>query len=308
MMANSNFVLTVSFALLVGAASAVKQINDIKKYPACLVDNDCTEMHKLRDHACFQYFCYPWKSMPDVASAPPRPLQECRRASDCPSVTHPSGNKKQPFQKEAEPQVCFRHHDRRRINSGICIDSRDECSSHDQCQGKGGKCCNGFCCNGQYFEAIKNFECMGKLGCEDLLTGNNCCIDVMGSVKGSTRANWEKKCCYREPDQHLALPPPQNISAQDKAGINDQIKRMGDVAPSMKQTICKSMGYEQMIGYSHCTDFTTTTTTATTTTTPKATPPPPTPGQSVSRASSFDEAGAIAISIVLSLIPYHLVN
>ena len=97
MMANSNFVLTVSFALLVGAASAVKQINNIKKYPACLVDNDCTEMPKLRDHACFQYFCYPWKSMPDVASAPPRPLQECRRASDCPSVTHPSGNKKQPF-------------------------------------------------------------------------------------------------------------------------------------------------------------------------------------------------------------------
>ena len=97
MMANSNFVLTASFALFVGAASAVKQINDIQKYPACLVDNDCTEMHKLRDHACFQYFCYPWKSMPDVASAPPRPLQECRRASDCPSVTHPSGNKKQPF-------------------------------------------------------------------------------------------------------------------------------------------------------------------------------------------------------------------
>ena len=70
---------------------------------------------------------------------------------------------------------------------------------------------------------------------QDLLTGNNCCIDVMGSVKGSTRANWEKKCCYREPDQHLALPPPKNISAQDKAGINDQIKRMGDVSPSMKQ-------------------------------------------------------------------------
>ena len=98
--ANSNFVLTVSFALLVGAASAVKQINDIQKYPACLVDNDCTEMHKLRDHACFQYFCYPWKSEPDVASAPPRPLQECRRASDCPSVTHPSGNKKQPFVRQ----------------------------------------------------------------------------------------------------------------------------------------------------------------------------------------------------------------
>ena len=99
-MANSNFVLTVSFALFVGAASAVKQIDDIQKYPACLVDNDCTEMHKLRDHACFQYFCYPWKSMPDVASAPPRPLQECRRASDCPSVTHPSGNKKQPFVRQ----------------------------------------------------------------------------------------------------------------------------------------------------------------------------------------------------------------
>ena len=107
MMANSNFVLTVSFALLVGAASAVKQINDIQKYPACLVDNDCTEMHKLRDHACFQYFCYPWKSMPDVASAPPRPLQKCRRASDCPSVTHPSGNKKQPFVRRILSRIPF---------------------------------------------------------------------------------------------------------------------------------------------------------------------------------------------------------
>ena len=90
------------------------------------------------------------------ASASPRPLDTCRKSRDCP-VKNPKSKKK---------PTCFRHHDKRNINSGICLESRDECEVHDECLGKGGKCCNGYCCNGEYFEAIKEFPCNSDDGCK----------------------------------------------------------------------------------------------------------------------------------------------
>ena len=151
--------LLVTATTLFSVAQAVKQINDIKKYPACLEDSDCETRHKLQDHACFQYFCYPWKKTAVTASAKPKPLNECRRNKDCASGAAPN-----------QRQKCFRHHDKRKITSGICVDSFDDCDSHDECIGKGGKCCNGYCCNGDYFEAIKSFPCSTDLGCEVSIT------------------------------------------------------------------------------------------------------------------------------------------
>ncbi len=44
-----------------GVASGPFLMSDTAKYPVCIDDVDCKERHKLKDHACFQYFCYPWK-------------------------------------------------------------------------------------------------------------------------------------------------------------------------------------------------------------------------------------------------------
>ncbi len=113
------------------AAGAVQTMNDTDKYPACIEDNDC---RRLENHACFQYFCYPWQAVSAVATDLPMPLNLCRGNKDCPRVG-------------AEKQECFRHHDKRKITSGICVPSIDTCTEHDDCEDKGGKCCNGYCCN-----------------------------------------------------------------------------------------------------------------------------------------------------------------
>ena len=61
----------------------------------------------------------------------------------------------------------FRHPDKRRISKGICLkNSPSRCDTHDECIGSGGKCCNGFCCNDVYFNAIKELPCLNDEGCQ----------------------------------------------------------------------------------------------------------------------------------------------
>ena len=151
----TNVLLAVVVFGLAGLAHAVRQINDLKAYPPCLVDQDCEDNKNLKDHVCFQYFCYPWKQTA-VEVTVSRPLESCRMSRDCPKAAGPT----------AAQQICFRHHDKRQVTNGICIDSRDECLSHDECDGKGDHCCNGYCCNKGYFEALKKFSCVSDEGCQ----------------------------------------------------------------------------------------------------------------------------------------------
>lgn len=134
-------------------SSAVTVMNDTKLYPACLMDSDCPKRSNM-DLVCFQYFCYPWRETAEESSAS-RPLDSCRHSKDCVASAG-----------EDEKPECFRHHDRRRITRGFCIDSIDECSYHDECEGIGGKCCNGYCCNEEYFEALMALPCTRDEGCQ----------------------------------------------------------------------------------------------------------------------------------------------
>ena len=131
--------------------NAVLTMNNTERFPACIEDNDC---RRLDNHVCFQYFCYPWQTVSSVAADLPLPLDLCRSNKDCPK------------KGKQEKQECFRHHDKRKITSGICIPSQDSCSEHDECEGKGGKCCNGYCCNQVYYEAIQNLPCVSNEGCQ----------------------------------------------------------------------------------------------------------------------------------------------
>lgn len=42
----------------------------------------------------------------------------------------------------------------------------DRCNSHEDCYAKGGKYCNGYCCNGEYFNALVDMPCFNDLGCK----------------------------------------------------------------------------------------------------------------------------------------------
>ena len=64
------------------------------------------------------------------------------------------------------PAKCFRHYERRKVTHGVCVPSIDTCDKHDDCYAKGGKCCNGYCCNEEYFEALGDMPCYNDLGCQ----------------------------------------------------------------------------------------------------------------------------------------------
>ena len=114
---------------------------DIDTYKPCIPDiTDCPA-----DQICFKYFCYP-------KSGASTPLKSCKKRSDC--NDDPNATK------------CFK-----RSRSGICVSEEDYelCLTHEQCNGRGGKCCFGFCCNEKYYQALLAIECEDyyeKYSCE----------------------------------------------------------------------------------------------------------------------------------------------
>ena len=143
---------TLIFGLILPAYTlAVLQINDTDKYPICMTNDEC-EAKNLDGHACFQYFCYPWKKQATLATEKP-PLELCRTSKDCPKM-------------QGGPAKCYRHYEKRKITSGICVPSIDTCETHEDCYAKGNKCCNGFCCNEEYFSALADLPCFTNLGCK----------------------------------------------------------------------------------------------------------------------------------------------
>ena len=147
----SHYLYLTTILLLPASTLAVQAINDTQKYPVCIDDSDC-EKRNLDGHACFQYFCYPWEKKPVEASVS-TPLALCRKDVDCPNML-------------GGPAKCFRHYERRKVTHGVCVPSIDRCSEHEDCYAKGGKCCNGYCCNNEYFEALADMPCFNDLGCK----------------------------------------------------------------------------------------------------------------------------------------------
>lgn len=144
---------------------------------------------------------------------------------------------------------CFRHPDKRNINRGICLKARPRaCDAHTDCNGFGGKCCNGHCCNDKYFKEIMKIPCVTNEGCQDMLTGDHCCIDLSGAIGGwkVSQSNWEKRCCSNE--RGPVIPPPDSISPNDIKKVNTQIGRM----PLLKESICNGMNYPLMMKFGQC--------------------------------------------------------
>ena len=54
------------------------------------------------------------------------------------------------------------------VTNGVCLDSdsTEMCYEHGECAGKGGKCCNGYCCSEDYFDAMKQLPCTNNEGCQ----------------------------------------------------------------------------------------------------------------------------------------------
>ena len=115
-------------------ALAVTRINDTGTYKPCFMYSRLPS--STSDQVCFLYLCYPNENDPQA------PLTYCKKGIDCRDVDGTS--------------ICFKQ-----SRLGICISEEDyeQCESHKECEGRGGKCCGDYCCNEKYFEALQKTCC-----------------------------------------------------------------------------------------------------------------------------------------------------
>merc|ERR1712179_472092 len=108
-------------------------------YKPCFMGSDSTKCPE--DQACFQYFCCP-KADAQV------PLKSCKKTKECKAID--------------AAKKCYKQ----LATQGICVSSEDyeTCESHEECQGRGEKCCGDYCCNKNYFDSLITISCKADDG------------------------------------------------------------------------------------------------------------------------------------------------
>ena len=100
----------------------IHSMSQIKKkeaaFKACIDDSDCVDQGS--DYACFQYICYPWEDDSAVPKNDKRAT--CKSQDQCSAGLE-----------------CFRHHDRRNIHKGLCMEPIADCSENGDSDCKHGK-------------------------------------------------------------------------------------------------------------------------------------------------------------------------
>lgn len=150
-------------------------------FPVCIDDSDCVKLGKGDKFACFQYICYPWKNDSIIEAKNRR--KTCRLDNDC-----------------EQGQECFRHHDKRMVNRGLCFDEVKSCNNANECS-KGYQCCGGTCCEEKYYQEFAKLPCISDLGCRDLGLGQFCCP-----------RNGDKVCCDEDPNPPPTTPYPHSAA------------------------------------------------------------------------------------------------
>jgi len=179
-----------AFAAQTQMASQIIQPPAPTPFPVCIDDSDCVKLGKGDKFACFQYICYPWKN--DSLIEPKNRRKTCRMDGDC------------------DPgQECFRHHDKRMVNRGLCFAEVKSCQNAQECS-KGYECCGGTCCEEKYYHEFAKLPCISHLGCQDLGLGKFCCPQLglaFGQEKGA-----QSLCCDVDPNPPPTTPYPQSAT------------------------------------------------------------------------------------------------
>lgn len=169
-----------------GGNNAMTTNPNSSPFKVCIDDSDCQKIKQGDTYACFQYLCYPWKDESGVPEKDKIPL--CRKTKDC-----------------KDGKTCVRHHNRRKVTQGLCMDEEQECgldSDNDCPKDKG--CCGSYCCENKYHRQYKELPCTNHIGCEDLGLGKFCC----------PRNGQESVCCAIDPNP----PKPTPNTVKDSNG------------------------------------------------------------------------------------------
>jgi len=170
---------TVSVANQLNTLESRNQVKDSPPFSACVDDSDCKTQGI--DFACFQYICYPWEDDSNVAAKDK--FITCKSDDDCSSGLQ-----------------CFRHHNRRNIHKGLCLEESIDCreGGKDDCKAGESKkeCCNGqYCCDKSYHTQLLSLPCVSDEGCQDMGYGNYCC-----PPKGNSTSPGHDTCCNEDPN------------------------------------------------------------------------------------------------------------
>lgn len=213
---------------------AVDVINDISIYKPCF-PGGCDG-----EEVCFQYFCYPKSGMET-------PLRSCKKPKQC---------------KDLGDYKCYKPSP----TTGVCVPSADYdmCEGHDECEGRGGKCCGDYCCNEEYFQELQKKECsdddevcsevqtvlfsieMESLACESneeceaKHTGHKCCSDnplLKDVLLSDETLNWEgdKRCCFSATGERQ-LDEIENLTQEDYGLIDGKVSELPN-----KREFCKDL-------------------------------------------------------------------
>lgn len=192
----------------IGSGECKDSGRDLETFPVCLTDSDCSDIssRESEDFRCFQYMCFPWKS-----KAFDLPFNRCQRRSEC-----------------LETEDCYRHQDRRKVFSGICL-SKEEmtaCFDHSECQSEQ-KCVNGYCGDKSYFKALLDTPCTEHSFCQDLLLGTHCCHDLSDVSQLSLgQATWAKRCCTPVEGQGPVIVTLDDMSQDHLAKLDKKLEEM----------------------------------------------------------------------------------
>jgi len=165
-------------------------------FPVCIDDSDCVKIGEGDKFACFQYLCYPWKN--DTMIDAKNRRKTCRKDGECDAG-----------------QECFRHHDKRMVNRGLCFDEVKSCQTSGECS-QGYQCCGGSpnsegtCCEEKYYYEFTKLPCISHLGCQDLGLGDFCCP--------AKQPGGQNECCDTDPN-----PPPPTPRSIEAAGSVGQL-------------------------------------------------------------------------------------
>lgn len=168
------------------ASAEIQSLSQVKKVPfdVCVDDSDCRGLGP--DYDCFQYICYPWRDDSKIDKA--NRMELCRSNNEC------SGGKE-----------CFRHHNRRSVTKGLCMEPAVDCQENGEAdckapkgsKGRNQACCNGeYCCDQEYFDLVKKLPCTTNEYCRMNNYGQFCCPNKANSTLPS-------QCCNVDPN-----PPP----------------------------------------------------------------------------------------------------
>jgi len=238
----------LAFVFLPAFTVAVLEINDTTIYKPCI--QDTTECPAEQE--CFQYFCYPKQGATD-------PLKSCTKNSQCEGWTS----------RKDHTEKCYKN------GKGVCVPKEDNemCEAHVDCKGRGDKCCNDYCCNVEYFDALLKIACPEGDGhedcegvkktmqdientflkeslvcttdalCEAKKNGHMCCEDnslLKDIVLSDPMENWDgkKRCCMSATKLRKLSDVDEKLTGGDYDKIGQEI---GKLAPAKQVEKCEEL-------------------------------------------------------------------